>query len=123
MGARNPHLCILLLRDVKSERGEGRVQPPQSLIIGIFNVCGCSTNEAKKGEIGKMFLRRRFDVCALSETKLKGKGEVMFGEVVGTVSAVAVGRAREGVALLPSGRLKRCVCSLMEGGVIQAYVG
>ena len=64
---------------------------------------GCSTNEANKGEIGKMFLRRRFDVCALNETKLKGKGEVMFGEVVGWVSGVAVGRAREGVALLQSG--------------------
>ena len=36
------------------------------------------------------FLRRRFDVCALSETKLKGKSEVMFGEVVGRVSGVAV---------------------------------
>ena len=60
---------------------------------------GCSTNEVKKGEIGKMFLRRRFDVYALSETKLKRKGEVMFGEVVGRVSAVAGGRAREGVAL------------------------
>ena len=32
-----------------------------------------------------MFLRRRLDVCALSETKLKGKGEAMFGEVVGRV--------------------------------------
>ena len=30
------------------------------------------------GEIGEMFLRRRFDECALSETKLKGKGEVSF---------------------------------------------
>ena len=49
-----------------------------------------------------MFLRRWFDVCALSETKLKGKGEVMFGEVVGRVSVVAVGRAREWVALLLS---------------------
>ena len=29
------------------------------------------------GEIGKMFLRWRFNVCALSETMLKGKGEVM----------------------------------------------
>ena len=38
-----------------------------------------------------MCLRRRFDVCALSETKLKGKGEA-----VGKVSGVAVGRAREG---------------------------
>ena len=50
-----------------------------------------------------MFLRRRFDVCALSETKLNGKGEVMFSEVVGRVSGVAGGRAREGVALLLSG--------------------
>ena len=63
---------------------------------------GCSTNQAKKDEIGKMFLRRRFDVCALSETQLKGKGEVMFCEMVGRVSGVAVGRAREGVALLLS---------------------
>ena len=76
---------------------EGRVKPSQSLNIGVFNVRGCSTNEAKKGEISKMFLRRRFDVCALSETKLKGKGEVMFGEVVGRVSGIAVGRAMEGV--------------------------
>ena len=50
-----------------------------------------------------MFLRWRYDVCALSETKLKVKGEVMLGEVVGRVFGVAVGRAREGVALLLSG--------------------
>ena len=41
---------------------------------------------------------------------LKGKGEVIFGEVVG----VAVGTAREGVALLLSGRLKRCVVEWNE---------
>ena len=70
------------------------------------NVRGCSTNEVKKGEIGKMFLRRRFDVCAQSETKLKGKGELMFSEVAG--------RAREGVALLPSGGLIRCVVEWKE---------
>ena len=52
---------------------------------------GCSTNEVKKGEIGKMFLRRRLDVCALSETKLQGRDEVMFGEVVGRMS----GRGKE----------------------------
>ena len=56
-----------------------------------------------------MILRQRLDVCALSETKLKGKGEVMFGEVVGLVSGVMGGRAREGVALLLSGRLMTCV--------------
>ena len=48
-------------------------------------------------------------MSAQSETKLKGKGEVLFGEVVGRVSGVAVGKAREGVALLLSGRLMRCV--------------
>ena len=74
----------------------------------------CRTNEAKKSETGKKFLRRRFDVCALSETRLKGKGEVMFGEVVGRVSGVAVGRAREGVALLLSERLMRCVVEWKE---------
>ena len=38
----------------------------------------------------------------------------MFGEVVGRVSGVAVGRAREGVALLLSGRLMRCVVEWKE---------
>ena len=71
-------------------------------------------NEAKKGDIVKMFLRWRFDVCALSETKLKGKSEVMFGEVVGRVSGVVVGRARKVVALLLSGQLMRCVVEWKE---------
>ena len=53
-------------------------------------------------------------MCALSETKLKGKSEVMFGEVVGRVSGVAVGTVREGVALLLSGRLMRCVVEWKE---------
>ena len=48
-------------------------------------------------------------MCALSEAKLKGKGEVMFSEVVGWVSGIPGGRAREGVALLLSGWLMRCV--------------
>ena len=42
-------------------------------------------------------------------TKLKGRGEVMIGEVVGRVSGMAGGRAREGVALLLSEWLLRCV--------------
>ena len=36
-------------------------------------------------------------MCVLSETKLKGKGEVMLVEVVGWVSGVAESRAREGL--------------------------
>ena len=51
---------------------------------------------------------------ALSETKLKGKGEVMFGEVVGRVSGVAGGRARKWMALLLSGWLIRCVVEWNE---------
>ena len=74
MGARNPHLCIFFppIFQVR-ERGEGRVKPPQSLNIGAFNVRGCSKDEVKNDEVGKMFLRRRFDVCALGETKRRGK--------------------------------------------------
>ena len=53
-------------------------------------------------------------MCALSETKLKGKGEVMFGEVVGRAAGVAAGRAREGVALLLSRRLMTCVVEWKE---------
>ena len=56
----------------------------------------------KKCEISKIFLRQKCDVCAVRETKLKGKGEVMFGEVVGRLSGVRGGRARKGVALLLS---------------------
>ena len=53
-------------------------------------------------------------MCALSETKLKGKGEVMFGEVVGRVSGVEGGRTRKGVALLLSEWLMRCVMEWKE---------
>ena len=70
---------------------------------------GCCINEAKNSGISKKFLRRRLDVCALSETKLKGRGEVMFSEEVGIVSGMAGGRAKEGVAFLMSEWLLRCV--------------
>ena len=42
------------------------------------------------------------------------KGEVMFGEVVGRVSGMAGGMAREGVALLLRGWLMRCVVEWKE---------
>ena len=63
---------------------------------------GCSTRESKRCEIGGMFQKIGMDVLALSETKMKGKGEVAFGEVPGRVSGVMRGRAKEGVALLLS---------------------
>ena len=48
-------------------------------------------------------------MCALIETKLKGMAEVMFGEVIGWVSGMEGGRARERVELLLSEYLLRCV--------------
>ena len=100
------------------------VKLPQSLNNDVFNVRGCSTNEVKKGEISKMFLRRRSDVCALSETKLKGKGEVTFGEMAGRVSDVEGGReGGRGKGWPVTEWVVAEVCSGMEGGVIQANVG
>ena len=97
------------------ERGEWRVKPPQSQNIGVFKVHGFSTIKVKEGEISKRILRRMLDVFALSVTKLKGKGEVIFGEVVGRVSGgVEGGRAREGVGLLLSDWLLRCVVEWKE---------
>ena len=63
---------------------------------------GCSNSVSKRCEIGDMFQKRRMDVLALNETKLKGRGEVVFGGVTGRVSGVERGRAREGVALVLS---------------------
>ena len=67
--------------------------------MGCLNVRGCSTIESKRCEVGCIFGRRGMDVLALYETKMKGKGDVAIGEVIGRVSGVERGRAREGVAL------------------------
>ena len=64
-------------------------------MIWSWNVRGCSTCEIKRSEIGSVKVERKSDVLALSETKMKGKGECIFGRVV----------AREGVALLLSKRV------------------
>ena len=80
----------------------GRLTSPRTLVVGSLNVRGCSSIESKRSEIGCMFGRRGMDVLALCETKMKGKGEVAFGEVTGRVSGVERERAREGVALLLS---------------------
>ena len=79
-----------------------------------MNVRGCGTSEDKRCEIGRMFERRKMDVLALSETKLKGKGEAKFGNVVGRISGVEGGRGREGVALLVSEEMSRCVVEWKE---------
>ena len=61
----------------------------------------------KREEIGRLFESRRLDVMALSETKVKGRGEVDFGNVSGRVSGVNERvRAKEGVALIVKEELK-----------------
>ena len=79
------------------------------LRIGSLNVRGCGVNEVKQGMIGKMFEERRLDVLALSETKLRGKGEVTFGKVLGRRSGIVRGRARAGVALIVKEELQQYV--------------
>ena len=52
---------------------------PQTLKIKCMNVHGCSTLESKRQVTGTMFVKQKFDVLALSETKLKEKGECEIG--------------------------------------------
>ena len=68
----------------------------------------------KNGEISKIFQRWNLDVCALSEPKLKGKGEVRLGEDIGKVSGVGGGTTRQSVALVMSMWLLRCVMEWNE---------
>ena len=75
----------------------------------------------KKCEISKMFFSRKLDVCALNETKLKGKGEVMFGAGVGNFCHG--GREGEGGGGAVTEYVVAEVCSGMEGCVIHTDVG
>ena len=75
---------------------------------------GCSTNADKRCEIGSLLEDRKLDVLALSETKMKGKGESVFTAVEGRISGVMNGRAIEGVGLLLSERLMACVVEWKE---------
>ena len=61
-----------------------------------------------------MFRKRKLGVLALSETKMRGKGEVVFGGVGGRSSGVENGRAKEGVALLVSEEVRGCVVEWRE---------
>lgn len=60
-------------------------------MIRLLHVPGCNTNEAKREVTGRPFERRKIDVLALSETKIREKGER---------SRVVRHRVREGVTLL-----------------------
>ncbi len=65
-------------------------------------------------EIGDLFKRRRMDILALNETKMKGRSQVMFGCVKGRKSGVVQDRAREGTALLASEKVNNWVVEWKE---------
>src|SRR5256885_9485217 len=72
----------------------------KELKCALWNVRGCNKEE-KREEISSVFKERKLDIVCLSETKLKGKGEVWFGNIKGVKSGVRERtRAREWVAIL-----------------------
>lgn len=92
VGPATPHLVLL------ARRQNGR--KVRKLTVGCLNVRGCGADE-KKCMIADMFKERKMDVLALSETKVKGKGEREWESERLVVSGVSERcRAREGVAVM-----------------------
>ena len=61
-------------------------------------------------EIGIIFEECKLDILGLSETKLRGEGELSFVDVSGFKSGVGrSGNSREGVAVLMNERVWMCV--------------
>src|SRR5678816_2370624 len=68
--------------------------------VGCMNVSGVN-EDLKREEVGLMFEEKRLDVLGITETKLKGKREMNFGEYKGMISGVNERvRAREGVGIV-----------------------
>jgi len=77
--------------------------------IGCLNVRGIN-DDLKKLEIGEICNDKKLDLLGLTETKLKGKGEIEFGDFKGVFSGVSERvRAREGVAIVLSQRWWECM--------------
>ena len=92
VGPATPHLVLL------AHGQNGR--KVRKLTVGCLNVRGCGADE-KKCMIADMFKERKMDVLALSETKVKGKGEREWESERLVVSGVSERcRAREGVAVM-----------------------
>ena len=89
--------------------------------IACLNVQGCN-DPAKRECVGRLCEERGLDVLVLSETKLKGRGEWMFGNLIGRVSGVTSGRAKEGVCIIVSEEWKRYVSEWKEVSSRLMYV-
>lgn len=93
-----------------NDEKEGSTELPKAVLsLGSLNVRGCNKPE-KREVIGEILNEKGLDVLALSETKLKGTGECLFGEMNAIKSGVK-GRehAKEGVAILFSEEMWKCV--------------
>ena len=120
--AGNPSPMSRLPVESQCGGGEGGRGPSRTLRIGALNVRGCN-DPRKREEIGRLFERRELDVLAMSETKLRGRGEVMFGSVTGRMSGVNVREsAREDVAIILRKELSECVGEWKDG-IIEADEG
>ena len=68
--------------------------------LGTWNVRGIN-GTTKREEAGEVFRERKFELLALTETKLKRNGEVSWCGVKGIIAGVQeMERARKGVAIL-----------------------
>ena len=82
---------------------------------------GCN-DPVKRECVGRMFVERKLGVLVLSETKLRGRGEVAFGSVAGRTSGVDGGAAREGVCIIVSEEWKKYVKEWKEVSSRLMYV-
>ena len=89
--------------------------------MACLNVQGCN-NPAKRECVGRLFEERGLDVLVLTETKLKGTGQWTFGNVVGRVSGVSEGNAREGVCIIVGENWKKKVTEWKEVSSRLMYV-
>ena len=101
----------------ESKKGEAS----QPLKANAF-VHECSTPAGTmKNKLGQIILRHKSDVCPLTETKTRGKAELMFCEVIGRIFGIDRGRAG-GVPQFLSRWLLRFF-DVIEGNVCPANVG
>src|SRR6201990_2982289 len=87
----------------------GRNGSSEVLKVGTLNVRGVNKEE-KKEEVVVVMEESRLDILALTETKLKGEGDLAFGKYRGLYAEVNERvRAREGVAIVMRDEWWSCV--------------
>ena len=68
--------------------------------LGTWNVRGIN-GTTKREQVVDVFRERKFELLALTETKLKWEGEISWCGINGIIAGVhEMKRAREGVAIL-----------------------